>query len=241
MSHLSGLGGVISHNPTRILTKEKEERGACKYNLKQFTYGVHTVYTVYTIHTCVPNLWKWNKEIFSIIYLRTLFRYEYSKAMATDYYLQLILNNNSSIDSRACLNFGIVHSCAPKVLRPDRRFYVTYRLAGLDNRYQFKVASSVYKYIYIIIIYITIIIYLSEPKASIFTNYNTILCTIIMLRTHSFTLRNNFFWFSRVVCVRRLLAIVIANRYEDCCTKRTTISLNVWVTPPGLRKVLSIF
>jgi len=38
MSHL--LWSVISHNPTRILTKEKEERGACKYNLKQCTYAV---------------------------------------------------------------------------------------------------------------------------------------------------------------------------------------------------------
>jgi len=91
--------------------------------------------------------------------------------MATDYYLQLISNNNDSFDSRARLNFGIVHSCAPKVLRPARRFYVTHhRRAGLNNRYPFKVASSVYIYI---IIYITIIIYLSEPKASIFTNYNT--------------------------------------------------------------------
>jgi len=126
--------------------------------------------------------------------------------MATDYYLQLISNNNDSFDSRARLNFGIVHSCAPKVLRPARRFYVTHhRRAGLNNRYPFKVASSVYIYI---IIYITIIIYLSEPKASIFTNYNTTYYYVCCLHTtHSSTLqilRIIFFWFSCVVCVRRL-------------------------------------
>lgn len=112
---------------------EEAKRGACKFNCIRCTVLFTRVCPVSENKTKKSFLYSCKH------YFATNIRKQYLPINTYNQFKIIII-----LPTVVFLNFcGIVCSCAPKVLWPARCFYVTHRLSGLDNRYPFKIASSV--------------------------------------------------------------------------------------------------